>query len=87
MLSALPTPSPLLFWGFVILPLLTCTGLAWAIGHTSGRAAGRRAGFVLVLWLGATGALGASGPHRSLPPAAEKLAAGRALPRRPQNRK
>jgi len=61
MLSTLPTPSPLLFWGFVILPLLVSAGLAAAIGHTSGRAAGRRAGFVLVLWLGATGALGASG--------------------------
>ena len=61
MLSALPTPSPLLFWGFVILPLLVSAGVAAAIGHTAGQAAGRRAAFVLVLWLGATGALGASG--------------------------
>jgi len=60
-LDVLPTPSPLLFWGFVALPLLVSAALAGAIGRTSGAAAGRRAATALGLWLLVTGGLGASG--------------------------
>ena len=61
MLDSLPTPSPLLYWGFVLLPLLVAGAVVWAIGRTSGDGARKRAGAIGVLWLASTAALGASG--------------------------
>ena len=61
MLDLLPTPSPLLYWGFVLLPVLVAGAVVWAIGRTSGERAGRRAAAILGLWLASTAVLGASG--------------------------
>ena len=61
MLDSLPEPSPLLFWGFVVLPLLMAAGIVVAIGRCVGAVAGRIAAVVAVVWIGLTGVLGWGG--------------------------
>ena len=55
--TSLPTPSPVLEWGFTLLPLMVGGIIVWAIGRTSGRVAAAWAGGTLVVWACLTGGL------------------------------
>jgi len=61
MLDSLPVPSSLLFWGFIVLPLLVAGLIIYAINHCVGRAAGRIALLIAIMWIGISGFLGWSG--------------------------
>ena len=61
MLDSLPIASPLLFWGFIVLPVLVAAAVVFGVYHTAGAVMGRRALAVVFIWLGLTGYLGWAG--------------------------
>ena len=61
MLDTLPPPSPLLFWGFVALPVLVAGAVIAAVWHGQGRRGGLVALSVATLWMGGTAGLAQAG--------------------------
>jgi hypothetical protein len=61
MTHVIPDPSPLLLWGFGLLPPAVGLLVVVAIARTSGRAAGFRAGALLLVWMTGVGFLAGFG--------------------------
>lgn len=59
--TAIPSASPVLYWGFLLLAVAMALGLVFAIRATSGSTAFKRSLGVTVVWMGLTGTLAAKG--------------------------